>query len=107
MPSEEIRKVNRPKDWAYFSSALRDAGDAVDKALNEGGDNELIETIGHYRHALAEVTQTGFARNAADRTKVKALEDRLMKFASDLNKALIAGDRPLIRSALLSVSYPE
>ncbi len=106
MPAEGIRKVNRPKDWAYFSSALREAGNAVDKALNEGQDSELIETIGHYRQALAEVTQTSFARNAADRTKVKALEDRLTKFASDLNKALIAGDRPLVRSTLQSLSYP-
>ncbi len=107
MPTEEIKKVNRPKDWAYLSTALMEAGNAVNKALNEGQDSDLIASVGHYRQALAEVTRTSFARNAADRTKVKALEDRLMRFASDLNKALIARDRVMVRSALLSVSYPE
>ncbi|HEY4525895.1 MAG TPA: hypothetical protein VJL32_02240 [Candidatus Paceibacterota bacterium] len=107
IPPEEIKRVNRPNDWAYFSSALREAGADLDKVLDTGGDSELRESIGHYRRALAEVTQTSFARNATDRIKIRVFENRLTKFAGDLNVALIAGNRSMIRSVFERLSFPE
>ena len=107
MPEDDIKRVNRPNSWVYFSTALKEAGDAVDKALKESADEELTEKIGAYRRALAEVTQTGFGRTALERTKIKALEDRLTKVTGDLNKGLLAHDRSLVRSTLLRLSFPE
>ncbi len=107
IPPQEIRKVNRPESWAYFSLALGKAGTNLDKALVSGGDEELRESVGHYRRALAEMTQTNFACKTADRAKARVFENKLGKFASDLNVALIAGNRMMIRSVFERLSFPE
>ncbi len=107
VPPVEIMRVNRPRDWAYFTFALQEAGTDLDKVLDSGEDDELRESIGRYRRALAEVTQTSFGRNAADRIKIRVLENRMTKFAGELNKALIARDRHMIRSVFEQLSFPE
>ncbi len=106
MPTEELKKLNRTRDWDYLSRAFSEAGTAVSVALDGGADEEVREAVGHYRRALVEVTQTSMGRNAADKNKIKALENRIMKVTGDLNKALIAGDRHAVRSALESLTLP-
>ncbi|MFH0890968.1 MAG: hypothetical protein V1856_02970 [Candidatus Liptonbacteria bacterium] len=107
LPPEEIKRVDRLGNLAYFSSALKEAGINLDKVLDGGGDEELRETVGLYRRALAEVTQTGTPRNAADRDKIRAFESKLNKLTADLNNAMITGNRGMIRSVLGKLSFPE
>ncbi len=107
MPPEGIKKLNRPADWEYLSRALRESGDEIIRALDSGTDEEVLESVGRYRRALVETTQTTLGRNAGERDQIKGLERKLSKVAADLNKALIEKDRPAVRATLEALSMPE
>lgn len=107
MPEGDIKKISRASDTSYLIRALKEAGDEVSRALDSGSDEEVREAIGHYRRALAEVTQTVLGRNAGEKDKIKDLERKLGKVAADLNKGILEGDRAAIRRTLESINLPE